>query len=254
VRLTSVDAYIAAKPRDVRVVLQRVRRAIRKAVPRAEEGLSYQIPAYTLDGVPVLYFAGWKAHYSLYPVNDALVAAFKRELAPYRHGKGSLRFPLSEPVPATLIERIARFRADILTGREKGTRARTKGRQAQLERVRRMCATMPSVTEKVSHGTPAFFVEKDKGVFAMFADHHHDDGRLALWVPVANGLQPFLIEDAPRTYFKPPYMGTSGWVGIMLDVIRDEALRIHIREAWQLVATKKKKRPAASHSNLTARS
>lgn len=76
-------------------------------MPRAEEGLSYQIPASTLDGVPVLYFAGWKAHYSVYPVNDALVAAFRRELAPYRHGKGSLRFPLSEPVPATLIEREA---------------------------------------------------------------------------------------------------------------------------------------------------
>jgi uncharacterized protein YdhG (YjbR/CyaY superfamily) len=240
-RLASVDAYIAAKPRDVRVILERVRRAIRKAVPRAEERLSYQMPAFTLDGIPVLYFAGWKAHYALYPVNDALVAAFKSELAPYERSKGSIRFPLSEPVPATLIERIARFRVDVLTGREKGKGSRTKGRQAQLDRVRRICAAMPSVTEKVSHGTPAFFVEKDKGVFAMFADHHHDDGRLALWVPVPNGLQPFLIEDAPRTYFKPPYMGASGWVGIMLDAIRDDALRIHIREAWQLVAGKKKR-------------
>jgi uncharacterized protein YdhG (YjbR/CyaY superfamily) len=239
-RLTSVEAYIASKPKDVRVILERVRRAIRKAVPRAEEGLSYQIPAYTLDGVPVLYFAGWKAHYASYPVNDALVAAFRRELAPYERSKSSIRFPLSEPVPATLIERIARFRADILTGREKGP-ARTKGRQAQLERVRRLCARMPSVTEKLSHGTPTFFVQKNKGVFAMFADHHHDDGRLALWVPVADGLQPLLIEDAPRTYFKPPYMGASGWVGIVLEAIRDDALRIHIHDAWQLVAGKRKR-------------
>ena len=241
-RVTSVDAYIAAKPRDVRVILEQVRRAIRKAVPRAEERLSYQIPAYTLDGVPVLYFVGWKAHYSLYPVNNAVVAAFKRELAPYERSKGSLRFPLSEPVPATLIERIARFRVDVLTGREKGTGARAKGRQAQLERVRRMCATMPSVTEKVSHGMPTFFVEKDKGVFAMFAYNHHEDGHLALWVPVPEGLQPLLIEDAPATYFKPPYVGSSGWVGIELDRIRDDALQIHVREAWQLVAGKRKKR------------
>src|SRR5688572_26824606 len=99
-RLTSVDAYIAAKPRNVRVVLERVRRAIRKAVPRAEERLSYQMSAYTLDGVHVLCFAGWKAHYALYRVNDALVAAFKSELAPYERSKGSIRFPLSEPVPA----------------------------------------------------------------------------------------------------------------------------------------------------------
>ena len=223
------------------MVLERVRGAIRKAVPAAEEGLSYQMPVYTLNGVPVLYFAGWKAHYSLYPASDALVAAFKSELAPFERSKGTIRFPLAEPVPVTLIERIARFRAEQLTTRERRKGGRRNGREAQLARVRRICATLPSVSEKLSHGTPTFFVERDKGVFAMFADNHHEDGHLALWVPVREGLQPLLIEDAPATYFKPPYVGSSGWVGVELDQIRDDALQIHVREAWELVARKRKK-------------
>jgi uncharacterized protein YdhG (YjbR/CyaY superfamily) len=237
-----VNEYIASKPKEARAVLERVRRAIRKAVPAAEEGLSYGMPVYTLDGVPVLYFAGWKAHYSIYPASDALVAAFERELAPYERSKGTIRMPLSEPAPVDLIERIARFRAGQLAARERKTGGRKKGRAAQLERVRRLCAALPSVSEKLSHGTPTFFVEKGKGVFAMFADNHHSDGYLALWVPVSEGLAPLLIEDAPATYFTPPYVGSSGWVGIHLHQIRDDALQIHLREAWELVARKGKKR------------
>jgi uncharacterized protein YdhG (YjbR/CyaY superfamily) len=239
-----VDAYLASKPRDVRSALERVRNTIRTAVPAAEEGLAYQMPMYTLNGVPLLYFAGWKEHYSLYPVSDALAGTFTRELAPFERSKGGLRMPYSEPVPAKLIERIARFRAKEIAARDKGTRGRTSGRVAQLERVRRICAAMPSVSEKLSHGTPTFFVQKDKGVFAMFADHQHEDGRLALWVPVPDGLQPLLIEDAPSLYFKPPYVGPNGWIGIHLDRIRDDALQIHIREAWGLVAGKKKRKRA----------
>jgi hypothetical protein len=87
-----------------------------------------------------------------YPASDALVAAFTRELAPYERSKGTIRIPLSEPVPVKLIERIARFRAEQLTTRETRTGGRKKGRHAQLERVRRICATLPSVSEKISHG------------------------------------------------------------------------------------------------------
>jgi len=236
----SVNEYIASKPSDVRPVLKRLRSIIRKAVPAAEEVISYQIPVYKLNGVPVLYFAGWKQHYSLYPASDALVAAFKDELSRYDLSKGTIRFPLSEPVPVDLIERIAKFRVEQLTQREKGKGVRKKGREAQLERVRRICATMPSVSEKVSHGAPTFFVERDKGVFVMFVDNHHADGHLAVWLPAPAGLQSALIEDAPAIYFKPPYVGSSGWIGIELGQIRDEALEIHVREAWELAARQKK--------------
>jgi len=117
----SVDEYIATHPEDVQAILQRVRSTIRKAVPGAEEAISYQIPTYKLHGGSVIYFAGWKQHYSLYPANARLVAAFKDDLAPSTVSKGTIRFPLSQPVPVKLIERIARFLAT-----EAAERARAK--------------------------------------------------------------------------------------------------------------------------------
>jgi uncharacterized protein YdhG (YjbR/CyaY superfamily) len=247
-KFRSVKEYIASKPKEMRTILERVRGAIRRAVPGAEETMAYQMPTYMLDGVPVLYFAGWKQHYSLYPASEALIAAFRDELAGYQRTKATIGFPLSEPVPVRLIERIARFRAAQLTKREKGKGARTTGRRAQLERVRRCCAALPGVSEKLSHGAPAFFVEKDKGVFAMFADNHHEDGHLAVWLPVAEGLQSAMIEEEPATYFKPPYVGPSGWIGIELARVRDDVLEIHLREAWELVI--RRVRPSRGRSRL----
>ena len=244
----SVNEYIASQPKAVQTILRRVRAIIRKAVPAAKEVISYQIPAYKLNSRAVLYFAGWKHHYSLYPASDRLVAAFKDELASYKLSKGTIRFPHSDPVPVDLIERIAKFRAKEVAEIDRPKpgalkKGRSRPVETQLERVRRICAGMPSVSEKLSHGAPTFFVEKDKGVFLMFADNHHSDGHLAVWVPAPPGMQTVLIEDAPATYFKPPYVGPSGWIGIELDQITDEALAIHVREAWELAAPKKKKKP-----------
>jgi len=124
----SVDEYIATHPEDVQAILQRVRGTIRKAVPGAEEAISYQIPAYKLHGGSVVYFAGWKQHYSLYPANDRLVAAFADDLAPYEVNKGTIRFPLSQPVPVKLIERIAKFLATEAAARARAKRAGLKKR------------------------------------------------------------------------------------------------------------------------------
>jgi uncharacterized protein YdhG (YjbR/CyaY superfamily) len=107
----SVDQYMASQPDAVRGILERVRTAIRKAVPKAEEVISYNIPAYKVQGKTVIYFAGWKQHYSLYPVTSGVVAAFGKELGSHVVGKGTIRFPLSEPVPAKLIAGIAKLRA-----------------------------------------------------------------------------------------------------------------------------------------------
>ena len=108
----SVDQYIASQPEASRPILERVRAAIRKALPAAEEAISYQIPTYKLQGRAVLYFAGWKKHYSIYPATARLVAAFKDDLVPYEvNDKGTIRFPLSQRVPIGLIGRLAKFRA-----------------------------------------------------------------------------------------------------------------------------------------------
>jgi uncharacterized protein YdhG (YjbR/CyaY superfamily) len=105
-----------------------VRNTIRKALPGAEEVISYKIPAYKLHGNPVLYFAGWRQHYSLYPATDYIVAAFKDDLAPYEVNKGTIRFPLWQPVPTKLIGRIAKVRAKEVNEREKAKAATPKKR------------------------------------------------------------------------------------------------------------------------------
>ena len=125
----SVDEYIATHPRDVQAILQRVRSTIRKAVPGAEEVISYQIPTFKLHGGYVVYFAGWKQHYSLYPATDHLVAAFKDDLVPYKVDKGTIRFPLSQPVPVQLIERIAKFLAKEASERARAKLAGSKKRR-----------------------------------------------------------------------------------------------------------------------------
>jgi hypothetical protein len=109
--------------------------------------------------------------------------------------------------------------------------------EKQLERVRQICTEFPETTERLSHGEPTFFVRKR--VFAMFADNHHNDGRIAVWLPAPPGLQETLIESAPETYFRPPYVGVRGWIGIELANISDEDLAFHIRDGWRLVAPKK---------------
>jgi uncharacterized protein YdhG (YjbR/CyaY superfamily) len=127
-RPKNIGEYVVGFPPAVQRVLKRVRSTIRKAVPGAEELISYRIPTYKLHGRPVLYFAGWSQHYSLYPSSDRLVAAFKDELAPYEVTKGTIRFPLSEPVPVKLIEGIAKFRAKEVAEREKAKAAAPKTR------------------------------------------------------------------------------------------------------------------------------
>ena len=128
IKFKSVGEYIASQPAAVQGILKRVRSTIRKAVPVAEEVISYHIPTYKLRGGPVIYFAGWKQHHSLYPATERLVAAFKDGLEPYEVNKGTIRFPFSEPVPVKLIERIAKFRAKEVAERAKAKAATPKKR------------------------------------------------------------------------------------------------------------------------------
>jgi uncharacterized protein YdhG (YjbR/CyaY superfamily) len=104
----TIDEYIGSFPTDVQVVLEEVRRTIHDTVPEADEAISYQIPTITLDGKYLVYFAGWKHHVSLYPLPD-VDAALEQQLAPYRSGKGTVRFPLGEPIPHELIKELVRL-------------------------------------------------------------------------------------------------------------------------------------------------
>jgi hypothetical protein len=106
-----------------------------------------------------------------------------------------------------------------------------------LQRVRRVCMALPGTTEKLSHAEPTFFVTKK--VYAMFADDHHNDGHIAVWLPAPSGAQPALIRQNPKAYFKPPHVGVRGWIGIDLLHVDDDELGAHIHEAWQMIAPKK---------------
>jgi uncharacterized protein YdhG (YjbR/CyaY superfamily) len=108
----TMDAYLTAQPAETRAKLTLVRAAIRRAVPEAQEVVSYQIPAFRIGGRVFIFFAGWAKHYSVYPVGDALLQALGTELAPYEISRGTIRFPMSEAVPEDLIFRIAAFKAE----------------------------------------------------------------------------------------------------------------------------------------------
>ena len=108
--------------------------------------------------------------------------------------------------------------------------------EAHLARVRRICGALPETTEKISHGEPTFFVRKK--VYTMFASNHHNDGHIAVWIPAQPGMQELLINTLPKTYFKPPYVGVKGWIGIELPEISDDDLAVHLRDAWRLIAPK----------------
>lgn len=114
----SVDRYIAAQPEAVRAKLRRVRSAIRKAVPQADEVISYGMPTYKADGRTIVHFAAWRQHFALYAATEKVLEKFGDELASYAIEKGTIRFPLDRPVPAALIARIARFRAREVSPRK----------------------------------------------------------------------------------------------------------------------------------------
>ena len=106
-----------------------------------------------------------------------------------------------------------------------------------LRRLRCICTALPGVSERLSHGEPTFFASKK--AFAMFSNHHHGDPRIAVWIPAPPGSQEALIHAWPEVFFKPPYVGVRGWVGIDLDHIGDDDLTAHITAAWNLIAPKK---------------
>lgn len=119
-----IDEYIAAFPKEVQEILEKVRATIRKAAPAAEEGIKYQIPTFTLNG-NLVHFAAFKKHIGLYPAPRAL-EEFKDELSGYKGAKGSVQFPLDQPIPYDLISRIVEYRVKMSLEEQKPKGRRSK--------------------------------------------------------------------------------------------------------------------------------
>lgn len=114
----NIDEYISGCPEDIQKVLQQVRKTVKQAAPKAEEAISYMMPAFKLGGKPLVYFAAFKEHIGFYPIPSG-VEAFKKELSAYKTGKGSVQFPLDKPMPLELITRMVQFRAKENMAKEK---------------------------------------------------------------------------------------------------------------------------------------
>lgn len=114
--IETIDEYIRQAPADVQEILQTLRRVIQEEAPEAKETISYQLPTFMLNG-NLVHFAAFKNHIGFYPVPSG-ITAFQQELAAYKQGKGSVQFPLDQPMPYDLIRRIVRFR--VAENLEKG--------------------------------------------------------------------------------------------------------------------------------------
>ena len=106
---TSIDEYIATFPEDIQKIMKQLRETIKAAAPNAEEKISYQMPTFTLNGIYLVYFAGWKTHIAFYGAPRGN-AEFKEDLSAYETGQGTLKFLLAEPMPFDLITKIVKFR------------------------------------------------------------------------------------------------------------------------------------------------
>lgn len=114
VQYKNIDAYIRTFPQDTQKILEKVRKVIAVAVPKAEEGIKYQMPTFMLEGKNLVHFAAWKNHIGFYPTPSPLVE-FKKELSKYEMTKGAVQFPLDKPIPLTLIKKMVRLRVTQLS-------------------------------------------------------------------------------------------------------------------------------------------
>jgi hypothetical protein len=118
-------------------------------------------------------------------------------------------------------------------------RVRSKASERLFERLRRICMALPEANEKLSHGEPTWFAGKGR-VFAMLDGYHHGSPHLSVWLPQPFGAQEALIDADPQRFFRPPYVGVSGWVGVVLDTKPDWGVVAGlVREAFLHVATRK---------------
>ena len=113
----------------------------------------------------------------------------------------------------------------------------TKTYAREIERLRKICLALPGATEKLSHGEPTWFAGK---VFCMLSNNHHNDGVVGFWTPAPPGVQEAMVEEDPARFYRPPYVGHKGWLGVRIDVSPDwDEIAAIVEDGYRLVAPKK---------------
>jgi len=187
----NTDEYIKQFPADVRVLLEKLRAAIKATAPKAEEVISYQMPAFKLNGM-LVYFAGYKNHIGFYPTGSP-IKVFEKELAPYKWSKGAIQFPLDKPLPLTLVKKMVQFRikenlekAEAKPAANKVKKKLTDEEQVKayldkleetakndIETVRKIIkATHAKLSERIKWNAPSYYYkDEDMVTFGPYKTH-----------------------------------------------------------------------------------
>jgi uncharacterized protein YdhG (YjbR/CyaY superfamily) len=190
----AIDEYLKAVKPDQRAALSKLRKTIRAAAPRAEEGVSYGLAAFRLGGKPLVAFGASAKHCAFFPMTGHTVAAFREELKGFETSKGTIRFQPGRPLPAALVRRIVKERIAEVGGERKGSDPVAAYSRAKPPALRRICdrlralidAAVPKATSKVWHGSPVWFVGENpvvgysanaKGVQLLFWNGRAIDGK-----------------------------------------------------------------------------
>jgi uncharacterized protein YdhG (YjbR/CyaY superfamily) len=119
-RYGTVEEYLVDQPRDVRATLEQVRRSVLAVVPNATEKIGYGMPGFYVDGRPLVYYAAFKEHCSLFPASGSVIQRFSDDLKGYGVAKGTIRFPIGEPLPAPLVKKIVKAKLEELRSADRG--------------------------------------------------------------------------------------------------------------------------------------
>jgi uncharacterized protein YdhG (YjbR/CyaY superfamily) len=169
-KFESIDEYIGSFPKNIQTQLKKVRETIRKALPGAEEIISYQIPTYKVNGKYIIYFAAWKNHIALYPVHTG-VETLKKEMEKYKGSKSSVHFPLGKPLPLALVRKIVKLKA--IEHQSGGTKKNPLNKDIQAYNAalpkeekaicrvlaQEICRSLPAAENKTWHGHPVWFLD-----------------------------------------------------------------------------------------------
>ena len=216
-----VDKYLDGLEEPKRTTLARLRQTILDILPEADQGISYGVPAFKVGGKTIAGFAAFKNHLSYLPHSGSVFPQLSDELQGYSTSSGALRFGVDEPLPVPLVKKLIAVRlrqAFPAEGPHPTPPEAASPVTADLAgRVRTICLALPEVTERLSHGAPTWFVRGKSAFVTLWAHGHHDNDFPHLWCAGPPGAQQELVAAQPGRFFRPPYVGGRGWIGVRLD-------------------------------------